>query len=372
MRKEQYKAVIIGFAHVHINDVAQHFFDNPRIDLAACADIRPRVEELRTDAPYTRQWNMKYCAERFGLKVYEDWIRMLDEEKPDLAVCNSENCWHVLVTQECAKRHIAVCIEKPMATSLSDALQMTRLAETYDSTLFINWPITWYAAMHTAKKLLDEGAIGDLIEIKTRMGHTGPLGPGAKHKIDAVAAPMTDAEIARTWWHQQECGGGAMADYCCYRAKVAYWFAGKEAVAATGMRINSIHTLANAEDNAAMIVRFPDCHAVLEGTWTTYQHTFKSPILYGTKGAIVADYKTNKVQLYREFEPVQDVENIALPDCLKDVSWAYVHYMDGDAPLHETMTPRFNLSAIAILDAGIRSADSGKTELVNNSHWAIG
>ncbi len=247
-----------------------------------------------------------------------------------------------------------------------------RLAKAHHSLLMVNWAITWYAAMHTAKKMLEDGVIGDLIEVKTRMGHTGPLGPGAKHKISAVAAPMTDAEIASTWWHQNECGGGAMADYCCYGAIVAYWFAAQEAVAATGMRINSIHTLANAEDNAAMIVRFPNCHAVLEGTWTTYQHTFKSPIIYGTKGAVVADYKTNKVQLYKEFDEVQDIENIQLPDNLKDVSWAFVHYMDGDAPLHDTMTAKFNLGAIAILDAGIRSADSGKTELVNNIHWLIG
>ena len=48
MKKDQYKVVIVGFAHVHINDVAQHYFDNPRIDLAACADA---VRRGRIDAP---------------------------------------------------------------------------------------------------------------------------------------------------------------------------------------------------------------------------------------------------------------------------------------------------------------------------------
>lgn len=74
-----------------------------------------------------------------------------------------------------------------------------------------------------------------------------------------------------------------MADYCCYGSIVSYWMAGKPAVAAMGMRVNSIHALADAEDNAAMIVRYPDCYAVLEGTWTTYNHTFKSPIVYGPR-----------------------------------------------------------------------------------------
>jgi len=32
----------------------------------------------------------------------------------------------------------------------------------------------------------------------------------------------------------------------------------------------------------------------------------------------------------------------------------------------------FNLHSMAILDAGVRSANSGKMELVNNAVWQIG
>jgi len=32
----------------------------------------------------------------------------------------------------------------------------------------------------------------------------------------------------------------------------------------------------------------------------------------------------------------------------------------------------FNLKAMAILDAGVRSASSGKLELIDNSTWRIG
>lgn len=119
------------------------------------------------------------------------------------------------------------------------------------------------------------------------MGHTGPLGSGAKHKIAETAEPMTEEEKCSTWWHQTACGGGAMGDYYCYGAIVSYWMIGKSAVASMGMRINSITTLGDAEDNATILVRYPDCYAVLEGTWTTYNHTFKSPIIYGTKGTWV-------------------------------------------------------------------------------------
>ena len=36
--KDKYKVVIVGFAHVHINDVAKHFYEHPRIDLCGAAD----------------------------------------------------------------------------------------------------------------------------------------------------------------------------------------------------------------------------------------------------------------------------------------------------------------------------------------------
>ena len=88
---KRYKVVIIGFAHMHINDVAAGFYENPRIDLVACADTHPLVEEI-SFGPYTRTWNLKFAKEHFGNpRVYEDYVEMLDAEKPDLAIITSDN-----------------------------------------------------------------------------------------------------------------------------------------------------------------------------------------------------------------------------------------------------------------------------------------
>jgi predicted dehydrogenase len=372
MKKDKYRVVVAGFAHVHINGVAAHFAAHPRLELCAGADLPPLVPELKT-APYTRQWNLNFCAEKFGFKVHQDWLAMLDSENPDLCVVNSENTYHPLITEACARRGIGVCIEKPMAASLSDGLKMHRSALTHGIFLMVNWPITWNPGLHMVKKLIDQGRVGDIIEVKTRMGHTGPLGPGAKHRgVTETAAPMTEFEKASTWWHQAVCGGGAMADYCCYGAMLASWFTGRPALSVSGMRINSITTMGDAEDNAALMVRFADLYAVVEGTWTTYDHTFSSPIVYGTQGAIVGDYKTGKVRFHGADGSVEQIENDPLPPELADEASAYVHHMDTGAPLHLTAQPEFNLNALAILDAGIKSAGSGRVEPVENIHWHIG
>ena len=125
--KDKYKVVIVGFAHVHINDVAKHFYEHPRIDLCGAADVPPHMPEMKPGAIYTREWNIDYCCKNYNIPKFDDWKQMLDEVKPDLCVVNSENCYHVQITEECAKRGIGVSIEKPMATTMSDAMKMYRI-----------------------------------------------------------------------------------------------------------------------------------------------------------------------------------------------------------------------------------------------------
>ena len=59
----------------------------------------------------------------------------------------------------------------------------------------------------------------------------------------------------------------------------------------------------------------------------------QSPIIYGTKGAVVADYKTNKVQLYKEFDEVQDIEEYSAARQSEGRVLGVSSTMDGDAPL---------------------------------------
>ena len=49
-----------------------------------------------------------------------------------------------------------------------------------------------------------------------------------------------------------------------------------------------------------------------------------------------------------------------------------MHHIETGEPLHPTLGLLFNLQAMAILDAGIRSAASGKMEMVNNETWCLG
>jgi len=50
----------------------------------------------------------------------------------------------------------------------------------------------------------------------------------------------------------------------------------------------------------------------------------------------------------------------------------FIHHIETGDPLHPTLDMWQNVEAMAILDAGIRSAVSGQMELVNTPSWCIG
>ncbi|MBC7238217.1 MAG: Gfo/Idh/MocA family oxidoreductase, partial [Chloroflexi bacterium] len=252
--------------------------------------------------------------------------------------------------------------EKPMAASLAEALRMVRAAEANRVSLLINWPSTWSPANREVKKLLDQGAIGDLLEVKWRNGASmGPLAYGQQ---------ITDAEKGAEWWHQAAPGGGALLDYCCYGACLARWYIGEPAVAAFCLRANLTSHYGDADDNAIIAVRFAHCMALLEGTWTTWATGVPTgPIVYGSRGTLVVNthqaadgQRRSVVEVYTTrhgHEPDQVLEGDPLPEGRATLAEEFIHHLETGEPPHETMEMYQNLDAMAILDAGIRSAVSG-------------
>jgi predicted dehydrogenase len=370
-----YRLAIIGFAHMHINNVASLFADHPQVEWVGCADTIPAVPELRA-APYTRDWNRAHLMDKLSIpRCYDDYRELLTETSPDIVIVTTENAQHPAVVEACAAAGANVCVEKPMSMSLSDALRMHRACQAAGTTLVVNWPLTWSPAARAAKALVDEGKIGRVLEVKWRTGHNGPLGSGAKHAgVDDVAAPMNGTELASTWWHQEATGGGAMLDFCCYGALAARWFTGQPAVAALGMKANLNSQWSDANDNGAILIRFPSAMALIEGTWTTLDHGGPTSILYGTTGtlSLTRGRDGQWVRIGRGGGESEIIQPEPLPEGRTTIAEEYIHHLETGEPLHPTLEAGLNLEIAAILDAGLRSAANGKLETVDNATWCIG
>lgn len=374
---KQYRVGVIGFAHMHINSLVAQFGQQEQVQLVAGADTVPVRPELR-DAMYTRSWNMRLAVEKAGLpKLYDRYEELLRQEKFDIILCCAENARHAEVVEACAAAGVHVVVEKPMASSLAHGLRMARAAQAAGTEVIVNWPTTWSPAIRKAKELLAEGAIGRVIEVKWRGGHLGPLGYGVSHPgVSEGAGPMTGVERGATWWHQKETGGGAMLDYCCYGSKLARWFIDAPGLAAVGMRANLNSPWGDAEDNAAMLVRFPGALAIMEGSWTTHEHGVPpGPIVYGVDGVLVVERPkggAERVRIERGGGQSATYEVAPMPVGEQNIAQAYIHHLNTGEALHPTLDLAFNLEVMAILDAGVRAADSGKLEPVENGTWCIG
>jgi hypothetical protein len=61
-----------------------------------------------------------------------------------------------------------------------------------------------------------------------------------------------------------------------------------------------------------------------------------------------------------------------LPEGQADIAQAYIHHLETGEPLHPTLDLSMNLDAMAILDAGLRSANSNQLEVIRTRSWQIG
>ncbi len=375
-----YRVGVIGFAHMHVNHLLDTFAALPNIEWVACADTVPAVPPLSTK-PSTRRANLRRAREVTGIpRAYDDWRELLDREQCDIIVMCPENARHGEVAEAVAATGTHILTEKPMSATLSDALRMARAVRTHGVALMVNWPTTWSPAIRRMKELLDAGTIGDILEVKWRNGAS--MGPLA---YNTGADTILPDEKGSEWWHQSATGGGVLLDYCCYGACLSRWFLGEPATAAYGIKANLDSHYGDAEDNAIISVRFPKALALLEATWTTWATGVPTgPIVYGTRGTLVADATPDASGQMRPAVKVYTTRGQApsapdaidfgepLPAGRSTEAEEFIHHLETGEPLHPTLQLDLNLDAMAILDAGIRSAASGKLELVNDMRWSIG
>jgi predicted dehydrogenase len=299
-------------------------------------------------------------------KDYDNYLDLLDAGL-DIAMISCDNAFHVEVAEAALRRGIHVLMEKPMAPTLAGALAICRAARAGNAEIIVNWPSTWNPAFRLAKQLVDEGKIGKVFKLTYRNNaSTGPFGYGQG---------LTDTEKGDEWWHMEAAGGGAFLDYCCYGACIASWFLGQPPIAAYGLKANFNSHYGDAEDYGAVMARYPEAVALLEGSWTTVASGIPSgPIVYGLEGTLVSGW-SNKVDIYKSrysLDPTESYEAAPLPidrdNLAKEI---FAHFEKGEA-LHPTLSLKVNMDAMVVLDTALRSAKSDKTELAGSEVWTIG
>ena len=355
----RYRVGVVGFAHMHVNELVERLAATGRCDFVAVADTVPATPSLTT-VEGSRRANLERALGAPGSpRRFEAWRGLL-EEKLDLVIFCPEISAHAEVAEAFAGRGVHLLTEKPLAGSVADADRMIAAAKAAGVALVTNWPITWRPAVRAVKSIVESGEIGEVVQFRWRnMASLGPMAHGSSHPGSTTIGLVSEAEKASEWWHQKAAGGGALLDYCCYGACLAAWIVGMP----TEVRAMAVNLMSpgDAEDNATLLLRFARAVGTIEASWTSFHNGVPNgPIVMGTHGTLVVD--GGRVLVFTErgsATPSRVEEGVPLPAGRGTIGEEMLHHIETGEALHPTLDVALNREAVAILEAGRRAADTG-------------
>lgn len=367
----------MGKAHSNAWIKAPRFFD---------LEVQPVLQAAcgRHEKP------LKEFAERWGWRHTEtDWKKLVRRDDVDIVDVALPQSLHHDVAIEAARAGKHLFCEKPQALNYEQAREMYEEAEKAGIKHYLNHNYRRCPAVRLAKRLIDEGRIGRIYHWR---------GAYLQSWIADPSFPLT--------WHlrKETAGSGPQGDLNSHSVDLARYLVGEiSSVSAMTKRFIDERPLPDeeasgtfkaatrgtdtgkvtVEDAAFMLVEFEN------GALGSFEATRFAPgrknynyfEIYGSKGSILFDFeRMNELQFFSNedpehaqgfrtilaTEPVHDyIANWWPPGHIIGYEHEFVHgavdllnAIDRDLPIE----PNFydGMKAMEVLDAGLRSAQTGK------------
>jgi len=345
----------ISFEHVHMGDLLRQVHAHPNAEIVGICDADPK--------------RMATAISNFAIpeeRVFTDIETCLAASRPDFVVVCSATARHAEFVERIAPHGVHVLVEKPFAASLAEADRMIAATRRTGKLLVINWPLAWYPSHVTAKRLVDAGVIGHVIEVHYYDGNRGPL----YHVADKVAVDPAQAAAGKpgSWLYSKAAGGGSLLDYLGYGVTLGTWFmAGRVPLEVTAVvdRPPGIEV----DDHSITVCRYADGLSKFETRWGTFSDPWtRQPqpkcgfVLVGTEGTL-SSY---------DFEPVVRLQTRAAPD-IREVPVdtlavprrqpiEYVlHCLESGEAVSGPLDPALSRIGQRIVDAAVRSVAEKRT-----------
>ena len=355
---------IVGLEHVHSGCMYADFSKHPdKFEIIGCADIPARDDDIAEDVESRMKRNMRKAVHD-GIKVYDDYKELLTV-CPDVVVVCSNMRRYPDIVEETLSLGLNTVIEKPMAMTYADGIRMYNAYKKSDALFAINWPVAWFESFAKVKEIADSGEIGEVLRVHYRSPAT--MGPYTHN--DEGITKEEEEKYLRMFWYHHNMGGGSSLDYGGYGCTLATLIFGRQAERVSGIRKNFLLGFSDVEDYVNYTLDFGRGVADVEGSWSTINtgEIPSGPVVYGSKGTIVADRYGSDVKVYKGFSHTfTEPTNVYTLRAWNELEYTlpvniYDHIV-YKKPLYEMITPEFNIKALAALDAGIRSSYSGKWE----------
>lgn len=355
----KWKIAGINFDHMHMGDLLRMAHEHPEAEIVGIYDKSPE--------------KMAQAISDFAIaddRVFTDLDACIGQTTPDLAILCAATAEHADHVEALARHRVHVHVEKPFAASVAEARRMIRAMEGTDRLMAINWPLAWYPSHNTCKRLIDDGLIGDLLEVHFYDGNRGPL----YHLADKVEVTPEEVERQKpgSWWYKKSSGGGSLLDYLGYGATLGTWFMNGEAPLEVTSVVDETPGI-EVDQHSITICRYRRGLSKMETRWGTFTDPWTTQpqpkcgfVVVGTDGTISSYDYDDHVTVQTRDRP----EQTPVPaDALAPGKTNPIEYILGcieqSEPIAGPLSPELSLKAQRIVDTAALSAQQKKTlELV--------
>lgn len=280
--------------------------------------------------------------------------QMLDAVKPAAVLAFGSIKAHREVVEAAAPRHIHIMVEKPLATTVTDALFMDSLARRYKVQLLTDYETSWYPSVAKTFQLLNDSSFaGQVRKVTINDGHQGPkeIGCGPEF-LQWLTDPVLN-------------GGGALMDFGCYGANLmTHLMKNRLPVSVTAVaRHYKPLVYPKVEDDATILVDYGDAQCTIQASWN-WTFSRKDMEVYGDKGYLVAADKNTLIQRNNERSPAITRRITATDIPVYEDPFRYlIDVLNGSIkmPDHGLYAPANNVIVVRILTAARESVRTGKT-----------
>ncbi|MEX3016060.1 Gfo/Idh/MocA family protein [Gymnodinialimonas hymeniacidonis] len=351
----RFKVVGISFDHMHMGDLLRMVDEHPDAEIAGLYD--------------PDRAKMQGAIDTFGVaedRVFTDFDACMAAGPYDLAILCCATADHAEMTERLAPHGMHIHVEKPFAASADDARRMMKAMEGTGKIMSINWPLAWVESHLTAKRLIDEGIIGELREVHFYDGNRGPL----FHLADKVEVSPEEVEAQKpdSWWYKKASGGGALLDYMGYGATLGTWYMDGEAPLEVTCTIDDVPGI-EVDQHAIAVVRYARGLSKMETRWGTFTDPWSvNPqpmcgfVFVGGDGTICSpDYAPYVTVQTRANPEKHDILVDPLPEGRADAIAYILDLIDRGAQPEGPFDPVLCLTAQRIVDTAAASAQQKRT-----------
>jgi glucose-fructose oxidoreductase len=340
MAQKPIRVAIVGLVHGHVKGFLTALPKNPTAQLVAIVE---------PDTALAKQYASQY---NLPTSLFDtDLEHMLTTQHPDAVLVYTTIQDHRRVIEAAARHNISSMVEKPLSTTVEDALAIRAAAREHHVNVLVNYETTWYASNTEAINEAESGKLGDLRKIVVHDGHEGPkeIGVGPEW-LPWLTDPVQN-------------GAGALFDFGCYGADLAtVLMHGQPPLSVTAVtQTDKPAIYPHVDDDATIILHYPKTQAILMPSWN-WPFARKDMEVYGSTGYIITVASDNLRVRYQGEKAESQKPAPPLPDNQKD-SLSYLA-----AVLHGQIKSTDDLSALdtniivmQILDAARTSAKTGRT-----------